>query len=171
LADPKVLLVVALILPVSLFALHLNGWSLDLTDRELYVVMTDSMDGEPRDYEISTIPVRSLVAVDRSPDSVEVGDVIGYVSGIAGFPVFHRVVSIDHAKGTFTVKGDNVPFAEEIPAGWVMGKVVGVDPLLGNMVVLIRENLILSIAAAVAIPALFLIRRDRQEDGPWRYSK
>ena len=45
------------------FFIHLNGGSVDLTDREVRVIVTVSMDGPEQLYDIPTVPKGSLVMV------------------------------------------------------------------------------------------------------------
>src|SRR5690554_2142254 len=86
-------IVIVILLGAGLYSVYsLNGDSLDLRDREVRLVVTGSMDGEPTDYQISTIPVNSLVMVRHISqdqlDSIEVGDVIAFDSG--GRMIVHR---------------------------------------------------------------------------------
>ena len=60
-----VVLAVALVLAVlSVSAFYTaNGSSLDVRDREVRLIVTDSMDGERMPYSVPTIPKDSLVVV------------------------------------------------------------------------------------------------------------
>ena len=137
---------------LSAYALYdLNGHSFDLTDREMMIVVTGSMDGEPQDYDIPTIPVRSLVMVkhigqDEISD-LKIGDVVAYHSG--SIIIMHRLVEFgdDHLvlKGDANVSSENVPFED------VMGKVVGVSPVLGQVFYFIKSSPILVMAAFLCL--------------------
>lgn len=139
------------------YGLHLNGWSLDPTGTDAMVVVSGSMDGEPRDYDIATIPAGSLVVIRTVPpdpgafyDSLEVGDVLTfrYVHPASGerMNVTHRIVGIEESSGvyTYTLRGDSVAddptngSAQVVTSdsGDVIGKVVGVSHWLGATVVL-----------------------------------
>ena len=62
-----IIVIVALVACLTGYAAHLNGGSLDFSDTEAKVVVSGSMDGEPRDYEIRTIPTGSLIMIHRVP--------------------------------------------------------------------------------------------------------
>lgn len=140
---------------VAGYGLHLNGWSLDPTGTEAMVVVSGSMDGEPRDYDVATIPTGSLVVIRRVPsdpgafyDSLELGDVLTfrYVHPVSGerMNVTHRIVGIEESSGvyTYTLRGDSVAddptngSAQVVTSdsGDVIGKVVGVSRWLGAAV-------------------------------------
>lgn len=136
-----------------------NGGSLDFSDTDFKIVVTGSMDGEPRDqYDIPTIPVGSLVFIQRVPtgdasgefySSLEVGDVLtfDYTHPVSreDMVVTHRIIAIDEADGvyTYTLKGDSIaddPTNGSVQvvtslSGDVIGKVTGVSPWLGKAVV------------------------------------
>lgn len=132
------------------YAVDLNGGSLDFSDTEAMIVASGSMDGEPRDYGIPTIPTGSLVLIHPIHDysSVSVGDVLtfDYDHPISKehMVVTHRVVSIFEANGiyTFTLQGDSVaddPTNGSVQyvtsdSGDIHGEVVGVSHFLGSLV-------------------------------------
>ena len=156
---------------LSAYALYdLNGHSFDLTDREMMIVVTGSMDGEPQDYDISTIPVRSLVMVEHigqdEISDLKIGDVVAYYSG--SIVIMHRLVEFgdDHLvlKGDANVSSENVPFED------VMGKVVGVSPILGQVFYFIKSSPILVMGAflclvimAYSLRAILRILSDKEE--------
>ena len=131
------------------------GGSLNPDDSDVFVVVTGSMDGEETEWPISTIPVNSLVVVktlDRDELSgVNVGDVIAFDWG--GMTVVHRVVSVDPEGETFTTHGDaNSPSQiETVSFDKVSGVVIHVYPTIGKFVMLMRNNLVLSIAGIIAL--------------------
>ena len=92
-----VILAVALVLAVlSVSAFYnANGKSLDVRDREVRLIVTDSMDGERMPYSVSTIPKDSLVVVklisDEEKKDLQTGDVIQFRYG--SVLNHHRVVS------------------------------------------------------------------------------
>lgn len=138
------------------YGLHLNGWSPDPTGTEAMVVVSGSMDGGPRDYDIATIPTGSLVIIRKASsdpggfyDSLNVGDVLTfrYVHPVSGerMNVTYRIADIEESSGvyTYTMKGDSVaddPTNGSVQivtsdSGDVIGKVVGVSHWLGVLVV------------------------------------
>ncbi len=135
---------------------HINGDTLDFSDTEAKIVVSGSMDGEPRDYPISTIPTGSMVVIHKVTSdsqsfysSLEVGDVLTFdyrhpVSG-ESMVVTHRIISISESSGvyTYTLKGDSIaddPTNGSVQtvtsdSGDVIGKVVGVSHWLGVLAV------------------------------------
>lgn len=156
---------------LSAYALYdLNGHSFDLRDREMMIVVTGSMDGGPQDYDIPTIPVRSLVMVEHigqdEISDLKIGDVVAYYSG--SIVIMHRLVEFgdDHLvlKGDANVSSENVPFED------VMGKVVGVSPMLGQIFYFIKSSPILVMGAflclvimAYSLRAILRILSDKEE--------
>ena len=136
------------------YVFHINGNSLDFSQTEAKVVVSGSMDGEPRDYEISTIPVSSLVLIHKvnSDDfyqSVKIGDVLtfNYTHPVSkeNMVVTHRITDIRESSGvyTYTLKGDSVADdptngSSQIvtsDSGDIIGKVVGVSHWLGILII------------------------------------
>ncbi|MBQ8373256.1 MAG: hypothetical protein IJX35_02965 [Candidatus Methanomethylophilaceae archaeon] len=142
------LTIICILLVSSAYAVYdLNGGSLDIRDSEVRLVVTGSMDGEPTDYPISTIPVNSLVVIRHiDPDSFdfEVGQVIAYDSD--GMVIVHRVIDIDEGKRELRLKGDANKTFEIVSYDDVIGEVVGVSPFLGKVMLYMRSNVVLVIA-------------------------
>lgn len=141
------------------YAWYQNGGSLDFSETDYKIVISGSMAGEPRDqYDISTIPVGSMVFIHKVPSgdgakafysSLQVGDVLtfDYTHPVSheDMVVTHRIISITESGGvyTYTLKGDSIaddPTNGSVQvvtsaSGDVIGKVVGVAPWLGQLVV------------------------------------
>jgi len=132
----------------------------DLTGYGLKVIVTDSMDGDPTDYPIGSIPRNSLVVVDLSPSEIRVGDVVGYRTPLMEGTVHHRVVSM--GDGFFIVKGDNLDIEETVLPGDVTGKVVLADHISGQLIVFVRSNLI---ALALILLGAYLLATDQSSPG------
>lgn len=159
-----VILIVA-VLSVSAicgFIYSKNGNSLDLSDTHVRIVITGSMDGEPRNqYDIPSVPVGSLIFISEVPDdeagrnafysSLKIGDVVtfDYTHPVSGdwMVVTHRIVDIVSVDGhyTFTMQGDTPaddPTNNSVQivtsdSGDMIGKVTGVSPLLGQIMTFI----------------------------------
>ena len=141
-----------------------NGGSLDFSDTQVLVVISGSMDGEPREqYDIETIPIESLVFVHEVPSdpeeaasfyaSLRVGDVLtfDYTHPVSGehMVVTHRIVEIaENGDGyTYTLAGDSIaddPTNSSTQtvtsqSGDVVGKVVGVSHWLGVLTVFLSH--------------------------------
>lgn len=142
------LAIICIILVSSAYAVYnLNGGSLDIRDTEVRLVVTGSMDGEPTDYPISTIPVDSLVVirhVDANSFDFEIGQVIAYDSD--GMVIVHRVIAIDEENRELRLKGDANKTFEIVSYDDVIGYVVGVSPFLGEVMMFMRSNMVLVIA-------------------------
>ena len=134
-------IILIIIVTVTVFFYHFNGDSLDFSNREILTVPTNSMDGEPQDYPIPTIPEDSLIMVhllsDDEKKDLKVGDVVTFHQG--GIDKVHRIIEI-RDNGTLVTKGDNNQSADApITYGDVFGKVVGVAPTVGKVVSAIRD--------------------------------
>lgn len=141
-----------------------NGGSLDFSDTDMMIVVSGSMEGEPRtEYDIETIKVETLVFIHEVPTdpeeaesfyaSLQVGDVLtfDYVHPVSGehMVVTHRIVDIAESGGvyTYTMAGDSMvddPTNSSIqivtPAsGDVIGNVVGVSHWIGVLAVFLSH--------------------------------
>ncbi len=180
----RMIVIVAIVLAVALsltaYLWDRNGNSLDFSDTQVLVVISGSMDGEPRtEYEIDTIPVESMVFVREVPSdpdeaqefysSLRVGDVLTFdyrhpVSG-KSMVVTHRIVSISESGGvyTYTMAGDSIaddPTNSSTQtvtsdSGDVIGKVTGVSHWLGVLTVFLSHWY--GKAVLILIPCAILI--------------
>lgn len=144
-------LVMALI-STTVFFFHLNGDSMDFSDTELLVIPTGSMDGDPQDRAIKTIPEDSIIMVhdlsEEQKNSLTEGDVITFHQN--GIYKVHRIVKIND-DGTLVTKGDaNQSNDAPIKISDVNGKVVGVAPNVGKAASFVRD-------ASVGSPLLIII--------------
>jgi len=144
----------ATIIILALFtAYDLNGGSFDFTDRELILVVTDSMDGDVNKYDIDSFPANTLVMVEHLPISevrfLREGDVISYND--EGIKVQHRIIQ---ANGdSFYVHGDNNHSTEVVLLEDVNGKVVGTNWILGHILALISSNFLAFLVVMFVISA------------------
>ncbi|MGE0014609.1 MAG: S26 family signal peptidase [Candidatus Methanomethylophilaceae archaeon] len=142
-----------------------NGDSLDLRDREVRLIVSGSMDGEPTEYPISTIPINSLVMIqhlDQSElDTVAVGDVIAYDRN--GVVIVHRVIDV-RDDGSFVTKGDaNSSVDPIVYQDKVIGKIVGVSKIYGEIVTLAKDKVVWVAAfVACAVIMAYCIREIRR---------
>ncbi len=141
------------------YVFSLNGNSFNFSDTEIRIVVSGSMDGEPRDqYEIETIPTGSAVFISEVPDSenekkefyshLQVGDVLtfNYMNPVSkeNMVVTHRIIDIKESNGiyTYTLAGDSIrddPTNSSTQivtsdSGDVIGKVTGVSHILGIII-------------------------------------
>ena len=165
-------ILVILLVALSAYALYyLNGDSFDLKNREFIIVVTGSMDGEDTGYEIGSIPVDSLIVVERVGhdriSSLEIGDVVAYRNG--SMLIVHRLVSIDSDNETMVLKGDVNTSTETVSFSDVVGKVVDVHPAIGKAMTLLRTKAVfilveLACLALVLSSIREIIQIVREED-------
>lgn len=174
------LVVAVAVVSSILYIWDCNGNSLDFSDTDVMIVISGSMDGEPREqYEIETIPVESMIFirdVPSNPDEAEsfyaslrVGDVLtfDYRHPVSGeqMVVTHRIVGISEGNGiyTYTLQGDTIaddPTSGSVQvvtssSGDVIGKVVGVSHWLGVLTVFVSHWY--GKVVLILIPCLILI--------------
>ncbi len=153
LTKKRIVSIVAVVIVVAaalVIVYDFNGKSLDLTNREVRVIPTNSMDGEPQtQYEIQTIPQWSLVMIkllnsDEEKESVKVGDVITFKSPTTKLLTVHRIVEISE-DGGITTQGDNKSSQDPDTLSYsqVLGIVVGVSPWMGQIVHFVQSSSIL----------------------------
>lgn len=166
-------LVVVVVIAATLgYAAYINGGSPDYSDTEARIVVSGSMEGEPRDqYDIRIIPIGSLVLIHPVDDysSLRVGDVLTFdyihPTSFESMVVTHRIVSVSEADGvyTFTLTGDSIaddPTNGSVQvvtsdSGDIHGKVVGVAPLLGQIIVFLSSWT--GKVCLILVPCLILI--------------
>ena len=154
----KMIIAVAVVLFIVIAALGtlmVFNKSANLLDSEFRVIVTGSMDGEPQDYEIQTIPVNSLIAVHKMQrdqlSELKVGDVIGFYSPLVNGNIYHRVISIDEDNRVFTTKGDNTHATESVPFDDVNGKVVNVNHPAGEVITFVKNNMLFIVVILVLL--------------------
>ena len=160
--------VVIVVVASAVAALMIFNKSPNLLDSEFRVIVTGSMDGEPRtEYDIETIPVNSLVAIHKlkgdDVEDVEVGDVIGFYSPSLDGNIYHRVVSIDKENRTFTTKGDANFTSEYVSFDEANGIVVNVNHPAGEAVTFVKANIfhlivIVVLLFVMAMSASYIIK-------------
>lgn len=180
--EKVVKLVIAVVLVSALlgYIYDRNGGSFDFSDTQVRIVISGSMDGEPREqYDIETIPVKSMVFISEVPtteparshfyQSLEVGDVLtfDYTHPVSHehMVVTHRIVDIQSSGAgyTFTLAGDSIRddptnSSTQTVTSWsgdVIGEVTGVAPWLGALTVFISTTT--GKVVLVLIPCIILI--------------
>ena len=167
-----VVLAVALVfavLSVSVFY-GMNGNSLSLKDREVRLIVTDSMDGERMPYDVPTIQKDSLVVVKKISDSektnLQPGDIIQFRYG--NILNHHRVVSNNVEEGYVITHGDNTDTTEKVYYSAIRGEVLGANHAAGEVVSFAKTYVFVIIAFIVVlfIGSLLVdeIRREKKEE-------
>ena len=149
-----------------------NGNSLDVRDREVRLIVTDSMDGERMPYSVPTIPKDSLVVVrlisDDEKAELKEGDVVQFRYG--SVLNHHRVVSNNVEEGYVITHGDNIePGVDEtVYYSAIRGEVMGANHAAGEVVTFAKDYVYVIVAVIVVlfIGSLLVdeIRREKQKE-------
>ena len=148
--------VVALVIVASLCAYtfyDLNGKSFDLSDREALLIVTDSMDGDVKTFDIDSFPRNTFVMVKHLSEQekldVKIGDVLSFKYN--GILDHHRVVETHFDQGYVVTHGDNTHSTENVSLASINGEVVGTNHWLGAIVSFIKDNFLIVIAVIATI--------------------
>ncbi len=155
-------IVIAVVIVVVLFAslyvfYDFNGKSFDVSDRQVLLIVTDSMDGDSTEYEIDSFPRDTFVMVKHLSEEekmqIQVGDVLSFwYNGILDH---HRVIESHLEEGYVITEGDspNVHATENVTLPNINGKVIGTNVWLGHVVSFVKDNFLI----VIAIIAIFAI--------------
>jgi hypothetical protein len=153
----KAIIIASVAIACGLCLYHFNGDSVSPADRQVVLVVTDSMDGNVTEYDIDSFPANTLVMVKHlSPyerQFLRVGDVVSYNDN--GTLVHHRVVQVN--EGSVYVHGDNNHSTEIVQLDDINGKVIGVSPAMGQALALVSGNFIAFLAVMFVIAAAIAV--------------
>lgn len=159
----KTAIIVAVALVLSALTVYtfynMNGQSLDVRNREVRLIVTDSMEGEPKgEYKVPTIQKDSLVVVkilsDDEKSNIRVGDVIQFRQN--GILNHHRVIGT----GTDYVitQGDNTSSNEIVHSSNeivqfsdIRGEVQGADHNVGMVFTFVKNYFYVILAFIVVL--------------------
>ena len=152
------ILACALIVISCAFLLYdLNGNSLDLSDREMILVVSNSMDGEENRYEVDSFPANTLVMIEHVPDNelrfLRVGQVISYHDD--AHLIHHRIVQVND--DSLYVRGDNGHSTDKVLFSDVNGVVVGTNSWVGQAVSWLYNNFLLFLCVMFVLFSIFII--------------
>jgi len=152
------ILACALIVISCAYVLYdLNGNSLDLSNREMILVVSDSMDGEEDKFEIGSFPAGTMIMVQHVPEHekrfLRVGDVISYKDQDVLF--HHRIVQVN--SDSVYVHGDNNHSTEKVYYSDINGKVVGTNPMLGKALFFISNNFYMFLGIMFVLTSLLIV--------------
>lgn len=154
----KTLILAAVALVLSTLTVYtfynMNGHSLDVTNREFRLIVTDSMDGEPRnEYAVPTIQKDSMVMVrfvsEGEKPELQPGDVIQFRYG--SILNHHRVIENNVEGGYVITKGDNTTSTEKVDYADIRGEVIGADHTAGVVVSFVKHYVFVIIAFIVVL--------------------
>ncbi len=164
-------LVLVIVAASSALVVHdLNGGSLDLSGRQVLLIVSGSMDGDSDEYEIHSFPARTMAMAknltDEEKAEISVGDVVLYHLG--SIKITHRVVDTSHIdEGYVITKGDASSSTETVYFAAIEGEVVGTNHALGEVAIFVRANFFLIFGAIFAIIAADILLgayfKDRSE--------
>ncbi len=143
--------VIAAVAISSAFVFYdLNGDSFSLSDRQMLLIVTDSMDGDVDEYPIKSFPADTLVMIhhlsDEEKTQIEVGDVLSFRQG--NILNHHRVVDVSGIEsGYVTTKGDNATSTETVMLSDINGEVIGTNHWLGAVTAFVKEHVVYMILA------------------------
>ncbi len=148
--------VIAMVIVASLCVYtfyDLNGKSFDLSDREALLIVTDSMDGDVKTFNIDSFPRNTFVMVKHLSDQekldVKIGDVLSFKYN--GILDHHRVVETHFDQGYVVTHGDNTHSTENVSLASINGEVVGTNHWLGVLVSFVKDNFLIVIAVIATI--------------------
>jgi hypothetical protein len=159
--EALILLAVAAIMFAGYTVYDFNGHSFDLRDRQVLLIVTDSMDGDVTQYEVDSFPKDTFVMVhkldqDEVVGEISKGDVVSFRSE-DGKLIHHRAIEThyDVENKYIVTQGDNAPFTEKVHLEDVNGKVVGTNHWLGWLSAFAKEHVI-----AILIVLFVLVSAD-----------
>jgi signal peptidase I len=117
-------------------------------------------------YELMSVQSNSMSPVMHKGDAVllnkhksdpKLGDIISFVSpNNTKVVITHRVVGIDNHQGMVETRGDNASLDDQpIPAWNILGTVVTIAPVAGNLLNLMKNPLTLIVI--IYLPALGIV--------------
>jgi len=130
----------------------LNGDSFNLSDRQILLIVTDSMDGDVNGYQVRSFPADTMVMIrhlsEEEKTQIQVGDVLSFRQG--GILNHHRVVDVSGIEsGHVITKGDNTSSTETVKLSDINGEVIGTNHWLGAVTVFVKEYFILLALAGI----------------------
>lgn len=155
--DPKKLIGICAVIVVVAVVLttfySFNGNSLSIKDKEVRIIVTDSMDGEPHpEYPIHTIPKGAAVMVKKFSSDEEkldlpIGTVLQFKQG--GHYNHHRIIG--QTIYGYVTQGDNSETSETVQFKDATGVVIGVSKGIGTVLKFIKSYWFLIIGAIVIL--------------------
>ncbi len=148
--------IIVIIAAVSTYALYdFNGNSLDLSDRQILLIVTDSMDGNVTQYDVDSFPKDTFIMIEHLSDekkqNIQIGDVLSFWKN--DILIHHRVTETHLDQGFVMTHGDNTTASEKVLLSDINGKVIGTNHLAGQIVSFIKNNIL----AVIALIAAFTI--------------
>ena len=142
----------------------LNGHSLDPTDREAIIILTDSMDGDNTEYAIHSFPMHTMVMVkhlsEEEKKEIQVGDVISfhYKDKTKDILIHHRVIAVHFDDGYVNTQGDNRDVKELVYLEDINGEVVGTNHWLGELAYFVKNYVFFILAAFCVLMILWILK-------------
>lgn len=171
---------VAIVVILSAYVFYgFNGDSFDLSDRQVLLIVSDSMDGDVTEYRIQSFPQDTFVMIrhlsnDEKMD-IQVGDVLSFEQKIGSQTVInhHRVIEThitDNISTSYVItRGDNPDIppseTETVYLDSVNGEVIGTNHATGVVASFIKNHAFIVLSILFVVLALFIIRWMLKDDG------
>ncbi len=166
----KAVLLIAVALVAAYVFYDFNGNSFDPSDRQVLLIVTDSMDGDVEGFDIDSFPRNTYIMIqkldqDEIVEKVEVGDVLSFRQGDK--LNHHRVIETHFDEGYVVTKGDNAPLPETVKLEKINGEVIGANHWLGSVASEMKEHYIAVLFILFIIVsadyAWSVIKRDKEK--------
>ncbi len=168
---PLTILAIVAIIAVPVFTFYdLNGHSFDITDRQILLVVSDSMDGDVHEYAIDSFQADTLVMIEHIPEHekpfLREGQVISFYDG--DILVQHRIVGVN--SDSVYALGDNGHSTDRVYFEDINGVVIGTNSWLGKIIAFIEGNFMLflgmmfALCCALVILAMYPIHPVKEVD-------
>ena len=145
-------LAIAFITITAGYLFHMNGNSFDPSGTSVYIIVTDSMEGEQGIQKDTLVFTRGI-------DDMEIGNIVGYRTSMSDSLFFHRIVNIDGNE--VTLKGDAYDHVDVVSKEQIECKIVGEDHTVGSLIVFVRSHAALLITAIILMTGIYsLLRRN-----------
>lgn len=132
------------------YLFHMNGDSFDPSGTSVYIIVTDSMEGDQGIQKDTLVFTKGI-------DDMEIGNIVGYRTSMSDSLFFHRIVDIDGNE--VTLKGDAYDHVDVVSKEQIECKIVGEDHTMGSLLVFVRSHAALLITGIILLTGVYLLTR------------
>ena len=138
------------------YLFHMNGDSFDPSGTSVYIIVTDSMEGDQGIQKDTLVFTKDI-------SNMEIGDIVGYRTSMSDSLFFHRIVDINDDQ--VTLKGDAYDHLDIVSKEQIECKIVGEDHTIGSLIVFVRYHAALLITGIILLTGTYLLVRSNYNDG------